>query len=413
MANEIDPVSGNEVPFGAEAKNVRDDVPIMASEGEFVIPANVVRFLGLEKIEKMVSKAKEALAAMGEIVDEDDETDGMVEDDSLPFDPSELEGIPLEGEEVIPHLAEGGEVSGGNVRTGFEFPQDSGYSGVKEVKDKDGNVMYVPYMHGQPLFPVPEGYSESDSTQKGDDPESKANKAAQQIVQPLMDNSAGENGKFVEENKSPLAGNPNQWTVDDFVDFGRQRGSVGDKAIKGMIRMMPGGKLAVKAREKWLDRAVSKQFDDMLDTGLDPMGNPITPEQRNQLLSTRENLKKQMSENSGLSISPVETLTNAVQRFTNWAGEGVSSSPRSSLSESGQSMVNTSAQEGYTYSGGNQKMGSDLRRASSDDQYSGSSYSGTGNRDGSASKSAVDNAKSGSGGLYAEGGYVTKRKKKK
>lgn len=402
--DNVDPVSGNPIPFGAEAKNVRDDVPIMASEGEFVIPANVVRFLGLEKIEKMVTKAKEALASMGELVDED-ETDGMVEDESLPFDPSELQSIP--------HLAEGGVVDG-EVTTGFAFPQDSGYSGVKEVKDKDGNVMYVPYMHGKPLFPIPEGFSEADSTQKGDDPESKANKAARQITQPLMDNSAGENAKFVEENKSPLAGNPNQWTVDDFVNFGRQRGSFEDKAIKGMVSMIPGGKLAVKAREKWLDKAVSKQFDDMLDTGLDPMGNPISAEQRNQLLSTRENLKKQMSQNSGISISPVETLTNAVQRFTSWAGDGFSGTP-------GEPKDSTGITSGWN-SGSN---GTNITPASShyreseknypssgnrsDNQYSGSRSLGSDmGRDKSKGPSEGSMA---SGGLYAEGGYVTKKKK--
>ena len=33
---EIDPVSGNEVPVGAFPEEVRDDVPAMLSEGEFV-----------------------------------------------------------------------------------------------------------------------------------------------------------------------------------------------------------------------------------------------------------------------------------------------------------------------------------------------------------------------------------------
>jgi hypothetical protein len=36
-------------------KEVADDVPIMASEGEFVVPADVVRFLGLEKLEGLVN----------------------------------------------------------------------------------------------------------------------------------------------------------------------------------------------------------------------------------------------------------------------------------------------------------------------------------------------------------------------
>ena len=391
-------MDNKEVPFGATPKEVADDVPIMASEGEYVIPANVVRFLGIEKIEKMVGKAKEALAQMGELLGEDD-TDGMVEDEELPFSPDDLE--------AIPHLAEGGEVTD----PGFAFPQDGGYTGVKEYKNKDGSVMYIPFVNGAPLYSPPDGYSEAtaDPT-NGGDPESAPNKAAAQTQQPLplMSSDSNENGKFVEENKSPLAGSPNKWTVEDFIDFGRNRGSVGEKAIKGMISMMPGGKLATQAREKWLDREVNQQFDAMLESGLDPMGNPITPEQKNQLLSTRENLKGKMSKAGGISFSPMETLANAVQRFTSFTGgEGITS-PKSALKTD---MVNTQSSVGTSYSGGSNKIGSNLGNGR-DSQYSGSTYGGAGNKDGSASQSAKDNAQSGSGGLYAEGGYVTRRGKK-
>ena len=49
----VDPVSGNEVPVGSLAEEVRDDVPAQLSEGEFVVPADVVRYIGLEKLMKM------------------------------------------------------------------------------------------------------------------------------------------------------------------------------------------------------------------------------------------------------------------------------------------------------------------------------------------------------------------------
>ena len=45
----VDEESGNEVPIGSTRKEVRDDIPAQVSEGEFVFPADVVRFLGLEK----------------------------------------------------------------------------------------------------------------------------------------------------------------------------------------------------------------------------------------------------------------------------------------------------------------------------------------------------------------------------
>ena len=63
----VDPVSGNEVPPGAMAEEVRDDIPAQLSEGEFVFPADVVRFIGLATLMKMRDKAKMGLKRMEEI----------------------------------------------------------------------------------------------------------------------------------------------------------------------------------------------------------------------------------------------------------------------------------------------------------------------------------------------------------
>ena len=61
---EVDPISGNEVPAGSLAEEVRDDVPAQLSEGEFVVPADVVRYIGLEKLMQMRDQAKSGLAQM-------------------------------------------------------------------------------------------------------------------------------------------------------------------------------------------------------------------------------------------------------------------------------------------------------------------------------------------------------------
>ena len=42
----VDPVSGNDVPVGSTQEEVRDDIPAQLSEGEFVLPADVVRYHG-------------------------------------------------------------------------------------------------------------------------------------------------------------------------------------------------------------------------------------------------------------------------------------------------------------------------------------------------------------------------------
>ena len=63
----VDPVSGNEVPVGAMQEEVRDDIDAKLSEGEFVFPADVVRFIGLQTLMKLRDKAKAGLKRMEEI----------------------------------------------------------------------------------------------------------------------------------------------------------------------------------------------------------------------------------------------------------------------------------------------------------------------------------------------------------
>jgi len=61
---QIDPVSGNEVPKGSFPNEVRDDVPAMLSEGEYVVPADVLRFYGLKFFEDLRENAKIEIARM-------------------------------------------------------------------------------------------------------------------------------------------------------------------------------------------------------------------------------------------------------------------------------------------------------------------------------------------------------------
>ena len=56
----VDPVSGNDVPPGSTQEEVRDDIPAQLSEGEFVFPADVVRYIGLENLMEMRQEAKAA-----------------------------------------------------------------------------------------------------------------------------------------------------------------------------------------------------------------------------------------------------------------------------------------------------------------------------------------------------------------
>jgi len=72
-----DPVSGNDIPPGSSPENVRDDIPAVISSGEYVVPADVVRYHGLKTFMQLRDEAKMGLMAMhmdGQIqtIDEED-----------------------------------------------------------------------------------------------------------------------------------------------------------------------------------------------------------------------------------------------------------------------------------------------------------------------------------------------------
>jgi len=88
--NTVDPVSGNEVPPGATQEEVRDDIPAQLSEGEFVFPADVVRYIGLEKLMMMRQEAKAGLARMEEMGQMGNADEATLPDD-IPFTLDDLD----------------------------------------------------------------------------------------------------------------------------------------------------------------------------------------------------------------------------------------------------------------------------------------------------------------------------------
>tara|TARA_R100001198_G_C5225753_1_gene206405 strand:- start:330 stop:1865 length:1536 start_codon:yes stop_codon:yes gene_type:complete len=73
---KVDPVSGNEIPPGSLAKEVRDDIPAQLSEGEYVVPADVVQYYGVKHFEDLRDKAKGGLQQM--------ERDGRIGGEPVP-----------------------------------------------------------------------------------------------------------------------------------------------------------------------------------------------------------------------------------------------------------------------------------------------------------------------------------------
>ena len=173
----IDAESGNEVPVGSTREEVRDDIPAKLSEGEFVMPADVVRYHGLDKMMALRDEAKMGLRkmeAMGQMGNSDEAT--LPEE--MPFGMADLIVVAEDGKEV--EMAEGGYVTmanGGdpsaNVRQlgatytpptnqPINFTRVMGDGGIsfKEFRNAEGKNILVSYVGGVPLYPIPEGYSE-------------------------------------------------------------------------------------------------------------------------------------------------------------------------------------------------------------------------------------------------------------
>ena len=168
----VDPVSGNEVPPGAMAEEVRDDIDAKLSEGEFVIPADVVRYIGLEKLMMMRDKAKAGLKRMNDIGQmgnseevEDAEAlhSGEDEMDDETFS-SEIDSIM--GEEGKQEYSAGGYVRkyapGGYVggEANKELYQDAPIRGFEMVAmtNDAGQTIYIPFINGKAQLAIPQGY---------------------------------------------------------------------------------------------------------------------------------------------------------------------------------------------------------------------------------------------------------------
>ena len=200
----VDPISGNEVPAGSLAEEVRDDVPAQLSEGEFVVPADVVRFIGLEKLMQMRDQAKSGLAQMesegqmgGSPAPMQSEMDDATEMDAL------IDGMDSEDfDGAVQAFAEGGSVlpsfmnyfsrdadpdqiekdaAAAKASTTNEMPSYATYMGQEfnenttieytKYTNEAGDVITVKTLKGKPLEEVPEGYYVvgSENTEEAED----------------------------------------------------------------------------------------------------------------------------------------------------------------------------------------------------------------------------------------------------
>jgi hypothetical protein len=145
----IDKESGNDVPIGSTRKEVRDDIPAKLSEGEFVFPADVVRFIGLEKLMTIRQKAKMGLQRMEEMGQMGNSDEATMPDD-MPFGMSDLIVMSPEGKEV--EMAEGGVI---HAATGVNVTPSNNPTMTNVQKVNNTGSIYTPYTTGASVVPLP------------------------------------------------------------------------------------------------------------------------------------------------------------------------------------------------------------------------------------------------------------------
>ena len=153
---DVDPVSGNEVPPGSLPEEVRDDIDARLSEGEYVVPADVVRYYGVKFFEDLRNQAKAGF--------EDMEANGRIggqpvpDENSLPFDVSELQ---VEEEPV--QMNEGGLLDREALEAKFpaSFMGSSGPAQEwKTFENEAGLTITIRFVDGKPMSVIPAGYTE-------------------------------------------------------------------------------------------------------------------------------------------------------------------------------------------------------------------------------------------------------------
>ena len=187
-SSTTDNISGNDIPPGSTGLEVRDTIDTKLSENEYVVPADVVKFFGVQFFEKLREKAKAGLEDMnkdgrigGEPVADDEE--------SLPFSVEELQAMD-DAEGLDAQMQQSGFAVGG-VATADEIAAQRstfnpasmpiGFSAFgttpaptttpaqtttaaptssKVYYNDQGLTVVIPLdANGNPTIPIPEGYS--------------------------------------------------------------------------------------------------------------------------------------------------------------------------------------------------------------------------------------------------------------
>ena len=286
MRGEVDPVSGNEVPPGSLPEEVRDDVPAMLSEGEYVVPADVLRFYGVKFFEDLRAEAKMGLAEMesnGRIGGEP-----VMEDDELPFSDEELmvEDIPDDAVEMNRGVVVGFAPGGLNIPGYIKQPDLSFMGGTYDTGTSTGGVEYrtyvndagmtitIPFFNGEPMGMIPPGYKPGDATTPSEEDGTGGVTERGEIDRGGEGRSInGEQGRDTTKDAEAVSST-------ESPDGKTTRDAVEDAVAKGLVGLVGGvpASLADKATGGKLSSTVRDVVDNVFDAviGQDDEGGPVT-----------------------------------------------------------------------------------------------------------------------------------------
>jgi hypothetical protein len=429
----IDEVSGNDVPTGSTREEVRDDIPAQLSEGEFVFPADVVRYHGLDKLMQLRDEAKMGLRKMEDMGQMGNSEEATLPDD-MPFsmedldmedEPQEMaEGgyvmvagkpmpIPMIGGQLPPittkpmpetkNMAVGGMMTPstyqvptniatqpsyfqnyaqstapfqpfqpqtpipnapfqglnnavGQNTTGPSFntlmPQLTGKRETKEYRNAAGQKLFIPFISGKPIYPIPEGYTlytaeaVKDTTPAPTSQSTSVRQEGGESSDPLsgttsvrgLDNSvvstdfSGKSATDISKSMGNMSAADRGLAVTNALSNAQERGALGNALGMMAMGMVPGIGIAGTAVGKGFGVNPNAPDRTGIDSVLgafgydaksanvammtDPMANIGTPAQTQNAVNT---------------MSKTEMASNAVQEAISQAMYGMSKAQATSM----------------------------------------------------------------------------------
>ena len=283
----VDPVSGNEVPTGSLPEEVRDDIPAQLSEGEYVVPADVVRFFGVKFFEDIRNEAKRGFAEMEANGRIGGEPIGMeMAEDELPFDISELQIVDDESEEqpmmniggymrgyadggltlpsAVTDMTEATGISGSTSGVAMPAPNLSGIE-MREYVGPNGEITYIQFINGVAQSIIPEGY-----TAKAAAPTTPAVPGGLGVVTPPDDNNntAHEDMMREAQNRESIDWTSPDVGIEQYEKTLDQNNSMLAKGFSGLATILGGpivgGFMAIAKRhqnKKMLEGATARLED--------------------------------------------------------------------------------------------------------------------------------------------------------